>query len=257
MPKLETLFSLEGRVVLVTGGYRGLGLAMARGLAECGARVVLNGRNAGAVRESAEACLADGLAAYPAAFDITDEAAVQAALSRIEEHWGGVDILVNNAGIQRRHPLESMPVADFREVLETNLTAAFILAKAVVPGMIRRRAGKIINISSMMHRLARPTTANYCAAKSGLVMLTRSMACEWGRHNIQANAVAPGYFETEMTRKLKEDPEFDAWIRGRTPAARWGLPEELQGAVVFLASAASAYVNGEVLTVDGGLSGVI
>lgn len=257
MPKLETLFSLEGRVALVTGGYRGLGLAMARGLAECGARVVLNGRNAGAVRESAEACLADGLAAYPAAFDITDEAAVQAALSRIEDQWGGVDILVNNAGIQRRHPLESMPVADFREVLETNLTAAFILAKAVVPGMIRRRAGKIINISSMMHRLARPTTANYCAAKSGLVMLTRSMACEWGRHNIQANAVAPGYFETEMTRKLKEDPEFDAWIRGRTPAARWGLPEELQGAVVFLASAASAYVNGEVLTVDGGLSGVI
>ncbi len=164
---------------------------------------------------------------------------------------------MNNAGIQRRHKLEEMPVEEFRLVIETNLTAAFIAAKAVAPAMIAAKSGKIINMCSLMTDLARPTTGNYAAAKGGLRMLTRAMTAEWAQYNIQANGIAPGYFETDMTRKLKEDPEFNSWICGRTPSGRWGDPEELQGLAVFLASEASTYINGQVIFVDGGMSAVV
>ena len=257
MNKLDKLFSLEGKVALVTGGYRGLGFEFTRGLASCGARVAINGRSADGVFNAVKELSDAGYEALPAVFDITDEAAVQAGIVSIEQEWGPVDILVNNAGIHRRNKLEDMTVEEFQQVLDTNLTAAFIVAKSVVRGMIARRSGKIINISSMMYQLSRPTTANYCAAKAGLSMLTRSMAGEWAKHNIQINAIAPGYFETDLTRKLKEDPAFDSWICGRTPSARWGNPGELHGLVVFLASPSSSYVNGETIIIDGGLSGVI
>lgn len=257
MSNLDSLYSLEGKTALVTGGYRGLGLAIARGLAGAGATVVLNGRSAEGVDAAVEQLRTEGLSAHGAAFDITDERAVRLGIDEITTSAGPIDILVNNAGIQKRHKLEEMPVEDFRTVLEVNLTAAFIVAKATVPGMMERGGGKIINICSLMSDLARPTTGNYAAAKGGLRMLTRAMAGEWAARNIQVNGIGPGYFETEMTKKLKDDPAFNSWICGRTPAGRWGKPEELQGLAVFLASGASSFVNGQVIFVDGGLTAVI
>jgi gluconate 5-dehydrogenase len=252
-----SLFSLQQRRILITGSYRGLGLAIARGLARAGATVVINGRNGEGVANAVEALRADQLDAHGAVFDITDEASVVDALGRIRKDLGPLHGLVNNAGIQRRHPLHEMPVEDFRLVLETNLTAAFLTAKHVVPEMMERGSGKIINMCSLMSDLARPTTGNYAAAKAGLRMLTRSMAAEWAAHGLQINAIGPGYFETEMTRPLKEDPDFNEWICGRTPAGRWGNPEELQGVAVFLASDASSFINGQIIYVDGGLTAVI
>jgi len=174
-------------------------------------------------------------------------------LSAIEGQVGPIDILVNNAGVQRRGALESLDEGAWREVLDTNLTAVFLVSRRVVRGMIERRRGKIINICSLMSEVGRETTGNYAASKGGLKMLTRAMTVEWARHNIQANGIGPGYFLTEMTRKLADDPEFGAWIRRRTPAGRWGDPEELVGAAVFLASRASDFVNGQILYVDGGI----
>lgn len=257
MEKAPALFSLSGSIALITGSYRGLGLSMARGLAEAGAHVVLNGRNAEGVAQAVEALKADGLKASAAVFDIANEAEATAAVATIEKEVGPVDILVNNAGIQRRHLLKDMPLEDFKAVLDTNLTAAFTMSKVVVQGMLERKAGKIINICSLMSELARPTTGNYCAAKGGLQMLTRAMAGEWAKENIQINGIGPGYFETEMTKPLKENEEFNSWICARTPAGRWGLPEELQGLAIFLASPASSFINGQVIFVDGGLTAVI
>jgi gluconate 5-dehydrogenase len=251
------LFDLTGRVALVTGSSRGLGLVIARGLAEAGATVVLNGRDPQKVRQAAAALGAVGLRAHGSAFDVTDAAAIERELAAVERAVGPVGVLVNNAGIQRRGPLESLPESAWREVLDTNLTGAFLVAEGVARGMIARRSGKIINICSLMSEVGRPTTANYAAAKGGLRMLTRAMAVEWARHNVQANGIGPGYFLTEMTRPLAEDPQFDAWLRARTPAGRWGDPKELVGAAVFLASAASDFVNGQVLYVDGGLLAAI
>jgi gluconate 5-dehydrogenase len=257
MKPIPERFSLKGKTALITGSYRGLGETIARGLAKAGARVVLNGRSADGVEAAAKAMRDAGHEAMGVPFNVTDEASVNEGIGRINEAWGRVDILVNNAGIQRRHKLEEMPVEEFRLVIETNLTAAFIVAKAVVPGMLAAKSGKIINMCSLMTDLARPTTGNYAAAKGGLRMLTRAMTAEWAQHNIQANGIAPGYFETEMTRKLKEDPEFNSWICGRTPSGRWGDPRELQGLAVFLASEASTYINGQVIFVDGGMSAVV
>ncbi len=174
-------------------------------------------------------------------------------MARIEAEFAPVDILVNNAGIQRRAPLLELTEAQWREVIDTHLTSAFLVARAVVPRMIARGRGKIINICSVMSEVARPTTGNYAAAKGGLKMLTRAMAVEWAKHGVQANGIAPGYFETELTAPLVANPEFNRWICGRTPAGRWGRPEELAGTAVFLASAASDFVNGQIIVVDGGL----
>ena len=257
MSNLDTLFSLKGKTILVTGGYRGLGLSMVRGFAGAGAQMIVNGRSADGVEASVKALREDGFKAISAVFDITDEGAVTDGIAKAVEEVGGIDVLVNNAGIQKRHKLEEMPVEDFRAVIETNLTSAFITAKAVAPSMIKKGGGKIINICSLMSDLARPTTGNYAAAKGGLRMLTRSMAGEWAQHNIQVNGIGPGYFETDMTQMLKNDPEFNSWICGRTPAGRWGKPEELQGLAIFLAASASSFVNGQVVYVDGGLTAVI
>ncbi len=246
-------FQLTGRRALVTGSSRGIGLALAGALAAAGAHVVLNARDAARLAGAVEGLRATGASVESCAFDVTDEASVLAAAPAL----GTIDILVNNTGIQRRGPLATMPLADWNAVLHTNLTSAFLVARAVVPGMIARRAGKIVNVCSLMSELARPTTGNYAAAKGGLKMLTRAMCAEWAPHNIQVNGLAPGYILTEMTEPLAADPKFDSWIKGRTPAGRWGSVADLTGACVFLASPAAAFVNGQILTIDGGLSAVI
>ena len=242
-------FDLSGRSALVTGSTRGLGLALARALAGAGARVAVNGRSP----EAAASVAASLEGATAAAFDVTDEAAVAAGVGAL----GPVDVLVNNAGITLRKPLLDVSVEEWRGVLEANLTSAYLMARAVAPGMIERGAGKIVNVCSVMSELARETIAPYTAAKGGLKMLTRAMCADWARHGIQANAIAPGYFETDLTVPLRADAEFDAWLRRRVPAGRWGVPDDLAGAVVFFASSASDYVNGQILFVDGGLTAVV
>ena len=250
---MNPLFDLTGRTALVTGSSQGLGYAMARGLAQAGAALVLNGRDEKKLAGAVDALRAEGFKVGAAAFDVTNGAASAAAVARAEEDFGVIDILVNNAGIQRRAPLAEMTEAQWREVLDTNLTSAFLVARAVAPRMIARGRGKIINICSVMSEVSRPTIANYAAAKGGLKMLTRAMAVEWAKHGLQANAIAPGYFVTPLNKALVENVEFNKWICGRTPAGRWGQPHELAGAAVFLASGASDFVNGQVLYVDGGL----
>lgn len=237
---------------MITGSSRGIGFALARGLGAAGARVVVNGRNEEAVEKATAALRQANIRAAGCVFDVTDAAAVERAVAGLEE-GGAIDVLVNNAGAQRRAPLESMTEGDWEAVIRLNLTAAFLVAQSVGRRMIPRRRGKIVNVCSLMSEVARPTTGNYAAAKGGLKMLTRSLAVEWARHNIQVNGIAPGYFRTEMTRSLYEDPQVDAWVRARTPAGRWGDPEELAGAAVFLSSPASDFVSGQVLYVDGGV----
>ena len=247
------LFDLTGRVALVTGSSRGLGLAFARGLGAAGATVCLNGRDEQTLARAVETLRGDRIAAEGFAFDVTDAEQVARGVAELERTFGRVDVLVNNAGINLRAPLEDVDLATWRSVLETNLTGPLLVTQRVVKGMIERRRGKIINICSLLSELGRNTVGPYAAAKGGLKMLTRAMATEWARHNIQANAIGPGYFATEMTRPLVEDPEFNAWITARTPARRWGRPAELIGPAVFLASSASDFVNGQVIYVDGGI----
>ena len=242
-------FDLSGRSALVTGSTRGLGLALARALADAGARVFVNGRSAAAAAEVAASI--PGAAAAP--FDVTDEASVASGVRAL----GAVDVLVNNAGMTLRKPLVDVSVEEWRGVLEANLTSAFLVARAVAPGMVERGTGKVVNVCSVMSELARETIAAYTAAKGGLKMLTRAMCSEWARHGIQVNGIAPGYFETDLTQALRADAEFDAWLRRRVPAGRWGVPDDLAGAVVFFASGASDYVNGQILYVDGGLTAVV
>lgn len=247
------LFDLTGRTALVTGSSQGLGLAIARGLAQAGAAVVLNGRDARKLSAAAKALDAEGARVAMAAFDVTDGVAAAREVEEIEARFAPIDILVNNAGIQQRAPLAEMSEAQWRAVLDTNLTSAFLVTRAVAPRMIARRAGKIINVCSVMSDVTRPTIGNYAAAKGGLKQLTRAMAVEWAQHGLQCNGIGPGYMETELNRPLLEDAEFNQWICRRTPAGRWGQPEELAGAAVFLASRASDFVNGQIIYVDGGL----
>jgi gluconate 5-dehydrogenase len=247
-------FSLAGRVALVTGAYRGLGFAIARGLARAGAAVVLNGRKADALTAAARTLADEGLPVGTSVFDVTDSAAVRASIAAIAAQHHGVDILVNNAGIQRRHPMVDFPESEWDEIIATNLTAPFLVSQAVLPGMIERRRGKIIHIASLMSELGRPTVVPYTAAKGGVRQLTRGMAVELAPHNVQVNAIAPGYFATEMNRALLDNAEFDAWVKKRTPAGRWGQPEEIAGLAVFLASSAADYMTGQMLVMDGGMS---
>lgn len=253
----RTSFELTDRVALVTGSSRGLGYVLARGLARAGARVVLNGRNESKLTAATQQLADEGLQVDSAPFDITDEAAVAAAVENLSSSYGGIDILVNNAGTQQRATLEEFPEDDWRRLIEINLTGAFIVSKYVARGMIGAGGGKIINICSLQSELGRNTIAPYAASKGGLKMLTRGMAVDWAKHNIQVNAIGPGYFMTEMTKPLAEDPVFDSWLRGRTPSGRWGEPEELIGALLLFASAASSYINGQILFVDGGLMSAV
>jgi gluconate 5-dehydrogenase len=248
-----TYFSLAGRRALVTGSSRGIGLALARGLGEAGASLVLNARDEERLTAAGAGLRATGLVVETRAFDVTDPAAVEAAVGRIESEIGPIDILVNNAGIQRRAPAAEMTAAQWRDVVETNLNSVFYVSQAVGRRMIARRRGKIVTICSLMTEVARPTVANYAAAKGGLKMLIRSLAVEWAKFNVQVNGIGPGYFKTEMTRPLYEDPKFSDWVCARTPAGRWGQPEELIGAAVFLSSSASDFVNGQIVYVDGGI----
>ncbi len=251
------MFNLAGRRALVTGSTQGIGFGLARGLAVAGATVVLNGRGAEKVTAAAERLRAEGFSVEEAAFDVTDGAAATAAVDRVEQQAGPIDILLNNAGINRRAALHEMDEADWRAVIDTNLNSVFLVSKAVARHMIPRRRGKIVNTCSVMSELGRPTVGAYAAAKGALRMLTRSMCADWGPHGIQANGIAPGYFKTELTSALADDPAFTDWLEKRTPAGRWGEIEDLVGAAVYLASPASDFVNGHLLTVDGGLTVVV
>jgi gluconate 5-dehydrogenase len=255
------VFDIRGRTALVTGSSRGIGRALAQGLLEAGCVVVLHGRDLSAVdRAAAElAVTADraGSSVQGVAFDVTDEDAVTTGVARVEEAVGELDILVNNAGMQHRLALLDVPAEAWHRVIETNLTSAFLVGRAVARGMVARGRGKIVNVCSLQAELARPGIAPYAASKGGLKMLTKGMCADWGPSGLQVNGIGPGYFETELTRPLAADPRFDAWVRGRTPAGRWGRLEELVGAVLFLASPASDFVNGQVIYVDGGMSSVL
>jgi gluconate 5-dehydrogenase len=257
--KRSDLFNLDGRLAVITGSSQGIGFAIAEGLAEAGARVVLNGRDASRLSTAARALGGQALPAESGlgAFDVADPTAVEAGIARIEAEVGPVDILVNNAGIQRRQPLDEFSVETWREVMRTNLDSVFFVGQAVARRMIPRGRGKIINIASLQSEAARPTIAPYTASKGAVKMLTRGMCADWARHGLQINAIGPGYFETELNSKLRDDPVFDAWLRKRTPSGRWGRVEELKGAAVFLASEASSFVNGQVIYVDGGVLAVL
>ncbi|MEN7546818.1 gluconate 5-dehydrogenase [Rapidithrix thailandica] len=253
-----SLFDLKNKIALITGGTHGLGMAMAKGLGKAGATLVINGHTPEKMEKALAEYKAEGLTAYGYLFDVTKEEEVKQQLAIIENEVGAIDILVNNAGIIKRTPLVEMEVADFEQVLKVDLTAPFIMAKHVVKGMIERKAGKIINICSMMSELGRNTVGAYAAAKGGLKMLTQNMATEWARHNIQINGIGPGYFATSQTAPIRvEGHPFNDFIVNRTPAGKWGEPGELAGAAIFLASEASNFVNGHILYVDGGILATI
>ncbi|MFI1745608.1 gluconate 5-dehydrogenase [Thalassobellus sediminis] len=252
------LFDLTGKVALITGAVHGLGMAMAKGLGNAGATIVVNNNSEDKLTEAVKEYRACGLNAHGYVFDVTDEKAVIAAVAKIEAEVGPIDILVNNAGIIKRTPIVDMEVTDFELVLKVDLVGPFIVSKQVAKGMIERGGGKIINICSMMSELGRTSVSAYAAAKGGLKMLTRSMATEWARFNIQTNGIGPGYFATTQTAPIRLDGHpFNDFIINRTPAARWGDPEDLQGAAIFLSSKASDFVNGHVVYVDGGILATI
>ena len=248
------LFDLSGKTALITGSSQGIGLALARGLAQAGARIVLNGRDRDKLAAAAASLSENGADVVQLAFDATDHAAVVSAVDGHEADDGAVDILVNNAGMQHRAPLDSFEPAMFEKLLQTNITTVFNVGQAVARHMIDRGAGKIINIASVQTRLARPGIAPYTATKGAVANLTKGMATDWARHGLQCNAIAPGYFDTPLNAALVADPEFSAWLEKRTPAGRWGNVEELVGACIFLSSAASSFVNGHTLYVDGGIT---
>lgn len=248
------LFNLSGKVALVTGGTQGIGLAIGLVLAKAGANVCVNGRNEEKLKSCREVFRKEGLDVYTLKFDITDENDVEKGITEIEKVVGSVDILVNNAGIIKRIPILDMPVSDFKEVIEIDLVATFVMAKRVVPKMIEKRSGKIINICSMMSEYGRKSVSAYASAKGGLKLLTKNMCVEWAKYNIQVNGIGPGYIATEMTGSLREKGNpFNDLVMSRTPAGKWGTPEDVANAALFLASKASDFVNGHILYVDGGI----
>jgi gluconate 5-dehydrogenase len=255
------LFDLTGRTALVTGSSRGLGHSIAAGMAAAGARVVLNGTDAARLGEAAQALRAQGHTVIEAPFNVVDESAVVEAFNALDRQGVEVDILVNNAGIQFRKPMVELALADWQRVIDTNLTSAFLVGREAARRMIARahlgRGGKIINIGSLTSEAGRATVAPYTAAKGGIKMLTRAMTAEWAVHGIQANAIGPGYMATDMNQALMDNPAFDAWVKDRTPAQRWGRPDELVGTAIFLASRASDFVNGQIVYVDGGFLAVL
>ncbi len=254
----NTLFDLSGKTALITGGTHGLGMAMAMGLGDAGAKLVINGHSKGKMETALKTYRESNYDAHGYLFDVTDEPSVRQSIEQIEKEIGPIDILVNNAGIIKRIPAIEMEVADFKSVLEVDLVAPFLLSREVGKKMIARKGGKIINICSMMSELGRNTVSAYAAAKGGLKMLTRNLATEWAKHNIQVNGIGPGYFATEQTAPIRVDGHpFNDFIINRTPASRWGNPEDLKGAAIFLASRASDFVNGQIIYVDGGILATI
>lgn len=251
-------FNLSGKRALVTGSSRGIGFGIAMALAGAGAEVILNARNPEALGAAA-AKLADAgaLNVKALAFDVTSEDSVEDAISHAETEIGQIDILVNNAGMQHRAPLEEWPLEKFRQVMDTNLTSAFIVGRAVARGMIARKHGRIINICSVLSNFARASVVPYSASKAAIANLTRGMAVDWARHGLNVNGIAPGYIRTELNEALLQNQEFNAWVEKRTPMARWGEPSELGGAAVFLASEASSFVNGHILYVDGAFTATV
>jgi gluconate 5-dehydrogenase len=250
-------FSLDGRRALITGSSSGIGLALARALGQAGATLVLNGRDAAKLQATVWLLRGEGLAVEAAAFDVTDAAAVRSAVAAVEAEQGAIDILVNNAGMQIRNPLHQFEDEDWQRLMRTNLDSVFFVSKAVAQGMISRGRGNIINICSVQSELGRPGIAPYTASKGALKMLTKGMAIDWGPLGINVNGIGPGYFKTELTAKLVDDPAFTAWLVGRTPSRRWGDVEDLGGAAVFLASDAARFVNGHILYVDGGVTATL
>jgi gluconate 5-dehydrogenase len=266
------LFDLAGKTALITGSSRGLGRAMAEGLARAGAHVILNGNDATRLDKAVAELRTAGYAADGVAFDVADEPAVHRAFEDFDRRGIQIDILVNNAGIQLRKPMIELTTAEWQRVIDVNLTSAFVIGREAGKRMVARAqaggtglgtnlgthlstsAGKIINIGSLTSAMARPTVVPYTVAKGGIKSLTQGMAAEWAQFGIQANAIGPGYMVTDMNQALIDNPTFDAWVKSRTPSKRWGLPEELVGAAVFLAAPASNYVNGQMLYVDGGFS---
>lgn len=249
-----TLFDLTGRRALITGSSMGIGFALARGLAQAGARLVLNARDAARLEAAAETLRAEGAVVDTLPFDVTDPKAVRAAIDGYEAAQGPIDILVNNAGMQHRAPLEDFPPEAFDRLMRTNVNSAFYVGQAVARHMIGRGAGRIINIASVQTALARPGIAPYTASKGAVANLTKGMATDWARHGLNCNAIAPGYFDTPLNAALVADPAFCDWLEKRTPAGRWGRVQELVGACVFLASDGASFVNGHTLFVDGGIS---
>ena len=253
------LFDIKGKIALITGSTHGLGMAMAKGLGQAGATIIVNGNSS---QEKIDAAVKElqneGINAVGYKFDVTDEKEVITAVQKIESEVGPIDILINNAGIIKRIPLIEMEVSDFKEVIDIDLVSPFIVSKHVAKGMIDRQQGKIINICSMMSELGRSTVGAYAAAKGGLKMLTKNMATEWAKHNVQINGIGPGYFATEQTKPIRVDGHpFNDFIISRTPAGRWGDPDDLIGTTVFLASNASNFVNGQIIYVDGGILATI
>ncbi|WP_404608459.1 SDR family oxidoreductase [Caballeronia udeis] len=251
------MFDLSGKRALVTGSSTGIGFALARGLAGAGAQVILNGRNEARLAEAVERLRGEGLTADALSFDVTSPSEVSAAIERIEREHGPIDILVNNAGMQRRAPLDQFSHEQWQELMKTNVDSVFLVGQAVARFMITRGAGKIVNICSVQSELGRPDIAAYTATKGAVKMLTKGMAIDWGKHGIQVNGLGPGYFKTELTEALVNNETFSAWLIGRTPSRRWGDVEDLVGAAIFLTSAASSFVNGHILYVDGGVTATL
>jgi gluconate 5-dehydrogenase len=254
-----SLFDINGKIALVTGSTHGLGMAMAKGLGLAGATIIVNGNSSQEKLDKAVKLYKElGIEAYGYKFNVADEQAVIESINKIQKEVGPIDILINNAGIIQRTPLVDMEVEDFKRVIDIDLVSPFIVAKHVVKGMMERRSGKIINICSMMSELGRNTVGAYAAAKGGLVMLTKNMATEWARFNVQVNGIGPGYFATAQTAPIRVDGHpFNDFIIGRTPAAKWGSPDDLAGAAIFLSAKASDFVNGHILYVDGGILATI